>query len=357
MEDKETLKKTISINPNFFKTTNIPKNKSKKKPKTEIKTSAPLKKALLGKIKNHAKQRNKTIKKNKDKSELTFQDHLDYLENLSSKIKVNTSLPKELKPNNNLLPVSLINSSNPVSAPSMPEPAMPEPAMSEPAMPEPAKPEPAKPEPANPEPAKPEPAKPEPAMSAPAKPEPAMPAPAMPEPAMPEPAMPEPSRLEKSISINTNPIKQSSNPLPDFSINLESIKLKEAPPYGILKTGGKKPTYRQWSKTRKNKPQYEKIITREKKKKYTLGKHNNKVSIFIKNRETRKNIKNEVKTLKKRPIFEVKDYLRKHNFIKGGSEAPNDVMREMYENIHLSGEINNKNSDNLIHNFLKEDEN
>ena len=63
MDNSENIKKTISINPNFFKSTNIPKTKTKKKTRPRIKTAGPLKKALLGKIKTHAKERNKTIKK------------------------------------------------------------------------------------------------------------------------------------------------------------------------------------------------------------------------------------------------------------------------------------------------------
>jgi hypothetical protein len=39
-----------------------------------------------------------------------------------------------------------------------------------------------------------------------------------------------------------------------------------------------------------------------------------------------------------------------------GSQAPNDVLRQIYETSILSGEINNKNSDVLMHNFLEEKE-
>ena len=49
----------------------------------------------------------------------------------------------------------------------------------------------------------------------------------------------------------------------------------------------------------------------------------------------------------------IKKYLRKHNLIKIGSIAPDDVLRNIYERSYLSGDVYNKNPDMLIHNFLK----
>ena len=42
--------------------------------------------------------------------------------------------------------------------------------------------------------------------------------------------------------------------------------------------------------------------------------------------------------------------------IKAGSIAPNNVLRKMYEDIYLTGNIENKNSDYLIHNFVNDEE-
>ena len=178
-----------------------------------------------------------------------------------------------------------------------------------------------------------------------------------------------------------------------------SYKAPEPPPYGILK-GGNKPLYSEYRKTmkksntnhnipklkfnfeplptekplfvteRQNKLQEVKqkinplIIKPEKpkrfkktktlKRKLILGKNKGKVSVLIKNRKTRKKIKNDTLKLKKKSLSEIKQYLRIHNLIKIGSNAPESVLRETFENAFLSGNIYNKNANNLIHNYIND---
>mgnify|MGYP004477814637 CR=1 FL=1 len=88
------------------------------------------------------------------------------------------------------------------------------------------------------------------------------------------------------------------------------------------------------------------------KRKITLGKRDNIVGVLIKNKKTRKNVKREVKNLEKKSITNIKKYLRKHNLIKIGSTAPDDVLRKIYENSYLAGDIYNNNTEMLIHNFM-----
>ena len=83
-----------------------------------------------------------------------------------------------------------------------------------------------------------------------------------------------------------------------------------------------------------------------------LGKKNGKVGVLIKNQKTRKKILKDTNTLKKRPLSKIKTYLRKHNLIKIGSTAPEHIIRSMYENSFLAGDIYNKNVDTLLHNYL-----
>ena len=94
--------------------------------------------------------------------------------------------------------------------------------------------------------------------------------------------------------------------------------------------------------------------TKTLKRKLILGKNKGKISVLIKNRKTRKKIKNDTLKLKKKSISEIKQYLRIHNLIKTGSNAPESVLRETFENAFLSGNIYNKNSDNLIHNYIND---
>jgi len=88
-------------------------------------------------------------------------------------------------------------------------------------------------------------------------------------------------------------------------------------------------------------------------KRYTLGKSKIKrqVSVLIKNRHTRKKILTAHKELKQQSISSIKDYLNRHNLLKVGSTAPNDVIRKLYETSKLSGDIYNMNTDTLIHNL------
>jgi len=92
---------------------------------------------------------------------------------------------------------------------------------------------------------------------------------------------------------------------------------------------------------------------------YRVGKSKvyPKVGVLISNKTVRQRISTNALHLKQTPMPEVKKFLVKKGFIKVGSIAPNDVLRQMYECAHLMcGEIENHNPENLLYNYLNDKE-
>ena len=176
------------------------------------------------------------------------------------------------------------------------------------------------------------------------------------------------------------PIPDPQHHVQSSMIPTQALHTKPDAPYGCLK-GGNKPTFRQYhNKTLKRKPisiqsnnssnnnlkprqqiladlkkSYKKFRQRKrtiKKRTYNLGKTGGKVSILIKNNTTQRKIKREHGLLKQKSMVEIKKDLYDRNLIKFGSTAPNDVLRILYEQSILAGDINNTSSDIQLHNFM-----
>lgn len=169
----------------------------------------------------------------------------------------------------------------------------------------------------------------------------------------------EPVKDEPIIEINNN----NSN---NVDTNVCSV-IQPDKPYGVLKNGNK-PTFKTWNQTLhpiSNMPEVEIISIPEPvqlveeievKKTFELGrsKKNKSVNVLIKNNNTRKKIECDKINFKKTNLSTIKNFLKKQNLIKFGTSAPNNLLRDMYENSKLCCEIHNENSQNIAHNF-KED--
>ena len=90
----------------------------------------------------------------------------------------------------------------------------------------------------------------------------------------------------------------------------------------------------------------------------TFGKRllEGKVSVLVKDRQTRKKIELEKKQLRKHDIHNIRLYLQKHGLLKVGSSAPDDILRELYEQSFLTGDVSNKSKDILVHNYLNDEQ-
>ena len=108
----------------------------------------------------------------------------------------------------------------------------------------------------------------------------------------------------------------------------------------------------------KNKPSRKIKQRKTIRRKHKVGrsKYYSKIGVLVSNRTIRTTISNQMQQLKMIPIHEVRSYLIKNGFIKVGSNTPNDVLRKMYESaLLICGEVKNHNPDNLLYNFLNDD--
>jgi hypothetical protein len=169
----------------------------------------------------------------------------------------------------------------------------------------------------------------------------------------------------QSIDFLKSLSKQKQNKLNKTSINYPLEKQSSTPSYGCLKNGTL-PTFRNLhNNTLKknnsndltdsdtiNKPQS--LNKRAVTFKYNLGKKHKVVSVLIKNVSTRKKISGEHTRLKEIKLNDMKNYLKRHNLLKSGSNAPPDVIKKLYEQALLSGDVRNTNKNSIVHNYLAE---
>jgi len=193
---------------------------------------------------------------------------------------------------------------------------------------------------------------------------------------MPMP-MPMPMPIQAPIPIQT-PLKGPAPMIaraPMIAPAPTHIALAPDPVYGCLKNGSK-PCYRTYhNKTlkkhsigmQKNKP-IQRSINRPtktrvrkrliKKRHYHVGKtaKNRTISVLIKNNQTRRRIQQDLTSIKQKSISEIKKELYKKNLLKIGTVCPPDVIRTIYEQSMLAGNITNVGKGVSIHNFVNDED-
>ena len=150
--------------------------------------------------------------------------------------------------------------------------------------------------------------------------------------------------LKKALlqSISPDILEGLSTPEPAQPAT-EAVTVTGGATYGCLKNGSL-PTLRQLKWSSNTVKQYA-----------SFGKgKSNTVRVLIKDRETYAKIERDKKKIDKRSMSEIREYLRERRLYKIGSTAPDDVLRDIYKNAILTGNVENNNPETLVHNFLHE---
>ena len=145
--------------------------------------------------------------------------------------------------------------------------------------------------------------------------------------------------LTKEPDIEKDKINTETEKEIQETKEIKEKKDEKEPTFGCLKNGTK-PTFRQLQ-TPKTVKQYS-----------SFGKKNDTVRVLIKDKSTYDGIHRDVEKLKKHNMNKIRNFLRTKRLYKVGSSAPDDVLREIYINVSLTGEIENKGSDTMLHNYL-----
>jgi len=93
------------------------------------------------------------------------------------------------------------------------------------------------------------------------------------------------------------------------------------------------------------------------KRKYKLGrsKKNRTISVLLKGYKQKEKIQKEYGLLCENNLNNMKTYLKKRGLIKTGSDAPPDIIKQLYTSSILTGSVKNLNKETLMHNFLNDD--
>lgn len=151
---------------------------------------------------------------------------------------------------------------------------------------------------------------------------------------------------------NPDPINNDNNIMPNTNVNVNSANNMNS----VYNINPQKISSMIESQKPLRKPKHRRKIIR---RKFTIGRSKimPKVSVLVSNKTIRKNIYTNKTLLKQTPLEEVKKFLIKRGFIKIGSLAPPDILRQMYESVKtLCGDATNHNPENLLYNYFNYNE-
>ena len=149
----------------------------------------------------------------------------------------------------------------------------------------------------------------------------------------------------------------------------EMLNKSKDPEYGILKNGNK-PTYRTYMNNNNNNigisnnTSIENSIlnsssnndnnNNNETNKIKLGLNYRKrtAKVQIRGKKSRRKIKKTIKEYDKESITEIKNFLYNNSLIKCGTNAPHDVLRQLYKSAKLTGKVKNSNGEVLLHNYF-----
>lgn len=131
-------------------------------------------------------------------------------------------------------------------------------------------------------------------------------------------------------------------------------KTLKQPSYGCLK-GGKSPTFRQTRTVQPSAAPPKTKVRPNTIKHYTsFGRKNNTMRVLIKGSKDFKSIEGEKRKLEKHSLADICSYLASRNLYTPGSNAPEEILREIYRNAYLAGNVTNSNPEKMIENYMAE---
>jgi hypothetical protein len=153
----------------------------------------------------------------------------------------------------------------------------------------------------------------------------------------------------RSFSPGTQSQKQNGVSINSTNITNTNSKTQNIPTLFNLQS--------QREKREKHRNKKTKTVTKQiKTRRYKCGKNKKtrKVGVILKSGKMRSRVLSETQTIKARPYHLMKNDLYKKGLLKIGSNAPKPLITEIYSNCIMTGDVKNKNKDVLIHNYMND---